>query len=151
MVSRPRDALFDTPLTNPDSVYFVDGSAMRDPSNSSLCVSYAVCTEHDTVESASSGGMGDPPCPMMEKPQLWHTFEVHGCDFRRSMCMILVLNTMAIIPFIIHDLTHTERTSSGADNQQQLDSKHPHIFMSTTSYADGLITATRGCKGTTWQ
>ncbi len=56
------------------------------------------------------------------------------------MYMILVL--LAIIPFITYDLTHTEKTSGVTDSQQRLDSECPHIFMTTTSYADALDSLT---------
>lgn len=42
-VSKPRDALFDI---NPDSVIFVEGYALRNPTDGSPCVFYAICTTH---------------------------------------------------------------------------------------------------------
>ncbi len=46
-----------------------------------------------------------------------------------------MLTATAIIPFITYDLTHTEKTSSRTD-------EYPHIFMTTTSYADALDSPT---------
>ena len=52
-VAKPRDALFDTSLINHNSVFFVDGSAMRNPTHGSPCVSYEICTSHNIVASAN--------------------------------------------------------------------------------------------------
>lgn len=52
IVSEPQDALFDPPLINPNWVFFVDGSAMRNPTDGSPCVSYVLCTENAIVEDA---------------------------------------------------------------------------------------------------
>ncbi|XP_046904773.1 uncharacterized protein LOC124486931 isoform X2 [Hypomesus transpacificus] len=49
----PRPDLQETPLSNPDFILFVDGSASRDPSTSVNKVGYAVCSAHDTLVSGS--------------------------------------------------------------------------------------------------
>ncbi|XP_053904103.1 protein NYNRIN-like [Malaclemys terrapin pileata] len=51
VLSHPRDDLLDVPLQNPDLIYFVDGSCLRD-SKGKLVAGYAVCSAHAVIESA---------------------------------------------------------------------------------------------------
>ena len=53
-VSKTTDALFHTSLINLNSVFFVDGSAMRNPTHGSPCVSYEIYTNYDIIDSASN-------------------------------------------------------------------------------------------------
>lgn len=52
-VCSPRPDLQETPLTNPDLVVFVDGSASRDPQTGRNRVGFAVVTNHETLVSGS--------------------------------------------------------------------------------------------------
>ncbi len=52
-VCSPRPDLQETPLTNPDLVVFVDGSASRDPQTGRNRVGFAVTTNHETLISDS--------------------------------------------------------------------------------------------------
>ena len=52
-VSKPSDTLFDTSLINLNSVFFVDGSTMRNPTHGSPCVSYGIYSNHDIVKSTN--------------------------------------------------------------------------------------------------
>lgn len=52
-VCSPRSDLSDVPLVNPDFVFYVDGSASRDPVTGHCRAGYAVCSDHDTITSSS--------------------------------------------------------------------------------------------------
>ena len=52
-VCSPRPDLQETPLTNPDLVLFVDGSASRDPQTGRNKVGFAVVPNHETLVSSS--------------------------------------------------------------------------------------------------
>uniref|UniRef100_A0A8P4FYZ8 Gag-Pol polyprotein n=1 Tax=Dicentrarchus labrax TaxID=13489 RepID=A0A8P4FYZ8_DICLA len=52
-ICSPRPDLQETPLTNPDLVVFVDGSASRDPKTGRNRVGFAVVTNHETLASGS--------------------------------------------------------------------------------------------------
>lgn len=47
----PRADLKDVPLTNPDLIYFVDGSAFRDSATGLNCVGYSVVTDSAVIAS----------------------------------------------------------------------------------------------------
>nr|XP_043874560.1 protein NYNRIN-like [Solea senegalensis] len=49
----PRPDLTETPLTNPDLVLYVDGSASRDPVTGLCHVGFAVCSDYDVMMSSS--------------------------------------------------------------------------------------------------
>ncbi|XP_058510228.1 protein NYNRIN-like [Solea solea] len=49
----PRPDLTETPLTNPDLVLYVDGSASRDPATGLCRVGFAVCSDYDVMMSSS--------------------------------------------------------------------------------------------------
>ncbi|KAG6932750.1 hypothetical protein G0U57_020632, partial [Chelydra serpentina] len=49
-LSTPRIDLKDTPLHNPDLLFYVDGSCLRNPAGQ-LMAGYAVCSQHETVEA----------------------------------------------------------------------------------------------------
>ncbi|XP_027142002.1 protein NYNRIN-like [Larimichthys crocea] len=52
-VCTPRPDLRETPLTNPDLVFYVDGSAFRDTQSGLNKVGFAVCDDHSIVQSGS--------------------------------------------------------------------------------------------------
>ncbi|CAM4720139.1 unnamed protein product [Caretta caretta] len=54
-LSTPRINLKDTPLYNPDLLVYVDGSCLRN-SAGQLVAGYAVCSQHEPVESHSLPG-----------------------------------------------------------------------------------------------
>ncbi len=53
VVCSPRTDLSETPLTNPDLVLFVDGSASSNPATGQNQVGYAVVTLHEILKSGS--------------------------------------------------------------------------------------------------
>ncbi|TKS65903.1 putative nuclease HARBI1 [Collichthys lucidus] len=52
-VCTPRPDLRETPLINPDLVFYVDGSAFRDTQSGLNKVGFAVCDDHSIVQSGS--------------------------------------------------------------------------------------------------
>lgn len=50
-VCTPRPDLKEVPLTNPDFLFYVDGSAFKDPKTGRNCVGFAVCSDFGTVSS----------------------------------------------------------------------------------------------------
>ncbi|KAG6925680.1 protein NYNRIN-like, partial [Chelydra serpentina] len=51
LLARPREDLTDVPLQNPNLIYFVDGSCLRN-SEGKLVAGYAVCSSYSVIESA---------------------------------------------------------------------------------------------------
>ena len=49
----PRPDLRDTPLENPDLIFYVDGSASRDPETGSCHAGFAVVDDHTVIHSSS--------------------------------------------------------------------------------------------------
>ncbi|CAL9706360.1 unnamed protein product [Knipowitschia caucasica] len=56
-ICTPRPDLSDTPLTNPDLILYVDGSAYRDPDTGRSHAGYAVVDDHSVVLSSSLPSM----------------------------------------------------------------------------------------------
>lgn len=55
-VCTPRPDLTDTPIPNADLVFYVDGSASRDPTSGSTRAGFAVVSDHDLVVSSPLPG-----------------------------------------------------------------------------------------------
>lgn len=51
IMTKPRLDLQDTPLSNPELIYYVDGSCLRNPYTGLLSTAYVICTKFEIVET----------------------------------------------------------------------------------------------------